>query len=46
MKKGKLNLIIIFLFISILGASCSASRGTGGTSKKCGCGLNKGFVGY
>jgi hypothetical protein len=46
MKKGKLNLIIIFLFISILGTSCSASRGTGGTSKKCGCGLNKGFVGY
>lgn len=46
MKKGKLNLIIIILFMSILGASCSASRGAGGTSKKCGCGLNKGFVGY
>jgi hypothetical protein len=46
MKKGKLHLVLFILFISILGVSCSASRGAGGTSKNCGCGINKGFVGY
>ncbi len=45
MKRG-INLIIVTLVISILGISCSASKAAGGSSKKCGCGLNKGFVGY
>ncbi len=46
MKRVNLLPFILLLFISIVFASCAGSRSMGGTSKKCGCGLNKGFVGY
>lgn len=38
--------VLVLLVISIIFASCAGSSRMGGTSKKCGCGLNKGFVGY
>jgi hypothetical protein len=38
--------IILLLFVVILTASCASGSKMGGTSKKCGCGLNKGYVGY
>jgi hypothetical protein len=46
MKKTKLVLIMLFIFSSIVMVSCSSGRGIGGTSKKCGCGINKGMSGY
>jgi hypothetical protein len=46
MKTALALLIFVFLMISIVGASCTSSNHMGGTSKKCGCGLNKGMVGY
>lgn len=46
MKKVNLNFIFLLVFIVILAGSCSTGNRMGGTSKKCGCGLNKGFVGY
>lgn len=46
MKKVSYS-VIVFLIISLVIASCSSgNRISGGSSKKCGCGLNKGFVGY
>ena len=46
MKKVSYS-VIVFLIISLVIASCSSgNRMSGGSSKKCGCGLNKGFVGY
>jgi hypothetical protein len=46
MKTPLALLIFVLLMISIVGASCSSSNHIGGSSKKCGCGLNKGMVGY
>jgi hypothetical protein len=46
MKRVKFEPIIIILVISIIFASCAGSSRMGGSSKKCGCGVNKGFVGY
>ncbi len=46
MKKVSHRLIYLLFFVSVLAASCSAGNRMGGTSKKCGCGINKGFVGY
>lgn len=46
MKTSKLILILLVLFSSIVMASCSAERGIGGSSKKCGCGVSKGMSGY
>ncbi len=46
MKKLPLLLIILLTFVTIVGASCNSSHQIGGSSKKCGCGLNKGMVGY
>lgn len=47
MKKVNQRLFFLLLVFSIMAASCSSgNRISGGTSKKCGCGLNKGFVGY
>ncbi len=46
MKRMNFSPIILFLILSIVFASCAGSSRMGGTSKKCGCGLNKGFVGY
>ena len=45
MKKVSYSMIFL-LIISLVIASCSTGNRIGGSSKKCGCGLNKGFVGY
>jgi hypothetical protein len=44
----KLNPLLIFLLfmITIVTASCNSGNRIGGSSKKCGCGVNKGMVGY
>jgi predicted small secreted protein len=46
MKNTRLVLILLLLFSSIVITSCSSGRGIGGSSKKCGCGINKGMGGY
>lgn len=46
MKKLSYSLFFLLLVISLVISSCSAGNRIGGTSKKCGCGLNRGFVGY
>ncbi len=46
MKTPFALLLFILLMITIAGTACSSGRGIGGSSKKCGCGLNKGMVGY
>ena len=46
MKKVNLRLIFLLTFITYLAVGCSTGNRMGGTSKKCGCGTNKGFVGY
>jgi hypothetical protein len=46
MNKVNLRIIYLLLFFSVITAGCSAGNRMGGTSKKCGCGVNKGFVGY
>lgn len=46
MKKVNHRFIYLLLFVCVTTASCTAGNQMGGTSKKCGCGLNKGFVGY
>ena len=47
MKKVSYSVIIVML-VSLAMASCSSGNriAGGGSSKKCGCGLNRGFVGY
>lgn len=40
------NVLLLLLVISTIFVACSSGNRMGGTSKKCGCGLNKGFVGY
>lgn len=44
--KNRNHRFILLLFVVILATGCSAGSKMGGTSKKCGCGLNKGYVGY
>jgi len=45
--KNPLPLLIFLLFmITIVITSCTSNNRIGGSSKKCGCGLNKGMVGY
>lgn len=46
MKTTKAVLILLVLFSTIAYAGCSSQRSMGGSSKKCGCGINKGMVGY
>jgi hypothetical protein len=46
MNKVNRPIVCLLFIVSILSASCSAGNQMGGTSKKCGCGSNKGFVGY
>jgi hypothetical protein len=46
MKNPLTLLIFLLIMITIVSASCSSSNRIGGSSKKCGCGLNKGMVGY
>jgi hypothetical protein len=45
MKKSSVQLIFLLIFLSLV-VSCSSGNRMGGSSKKCGCGLNRGFVGY
>ncbi len=37
---------ILLLFLGLMLASCATGSKMGGSSKNCGCGLHKGFVGY
>jgi hypothetical protein len=46
MNKLTLFFIFLVLFGSIVFTSCSSGNRIGGTSKRCGCGMNKGMVGY
>ncbi len=46
MKKVNFLRVFVVLALCVLVVSCAGSRSMGGTSKKCGCGLNRGFVGY
>lgn len=46
MKKLSYQLVLVAIFISVIAASCTSGKSMGGTSKKCGCGLHKGYVGY
>jgi hypothetical protein len=46
MKKLVYQLIFVLLLLSLVASSCSSGNRMGGTSKKCGCGMNRGFVGY
>ncbi|RZS71613.1 hypothetical protein EV199_3519 [Pseudobacter ginsenosidimutans] len=39
-------IFLLLIVISLVAVSCSAGNKMGGSSKKCGCGLNRGFVGY
>ena len=42
----KRPMLLLLVIISLVAVSCSAGSKMGGSSKKCGCGLNRGFVGY
>lgn len=46
MKTIKYQLVLLAIVVSVCMTACSTAKGSGGSSKKCGCGLNKGFVGY
>jgi hypothetical protein len=47
MKKQNVRLILSFIVLSLIFTSCSSgNRISGGSSKKCGCGVNRGYVGY
>jgi len=46
MKKIKYQLVLLAIVLSLVVTACSSGNKMGGTSKKCGCGLNKGYVGY
>jgi hypothetical protein len=47
MKCIKPVLILLLLFSTIAMFSCNSGHNiTGGSSKKCGCGINKGMSGY
>ena len=46
MKKRTTLFIVLFVLISVVMLSCSSGNKIGGSSKRCGCGVNKGMVGY
>jgi hypothetical protein len=46
MEKRKLLLFVLILSFTLAFASCGSGNRIGGTSKRCGCGMNKGMVGY
>ncbi len=46
MKNPLTLLIFLLIMITIVSAGCNSNNHIGGSSKKCGCGVNKGMVGY
>jgi uncharacterized membrane protein len=46
MEKQKLLSVLLIVVLTFVFASCSSGNRIGGTSKRCGCGMNKGMVGY
>lgn len=46
MKKLNIKLILSALILTLVITSCSSGNRMGGSSKKCGCGVNRGYVGY
>ncbi len=46
MEKLKVSLIFLIVVIALAMSGCSSGNKVGGTSKRCGCGINKGMVGY
>ena len=47
MKTNKNPAILLLIFLAFVIYGCSAgNRMYGGSSKKCGCGVNRGYVGY
>jgi hypothetical protein len=46
MKTTTAVLILLVLFSTIAYTGCSSQHEIGGSSKKCGCGINKGMSGY
>jgi hypothetical protein len=46
MKKRPSLLVMILILMCVVAMSCSSGNHFGGSSKKCGCGVNKGMVGY
>jgi uncharacterized membrane protein len=46
MKKLVYQSVFLVLLLSLIMASCSSGNRMGGSSKKCGCGMNRGYVGY
>jgi len=47
MKKVTYKWLILALIIVTSAAGCSSERrASGGSSKSCGCGIHKGYVGY
>ncbi|MBS1669043.1 MAG: hypothetical protein JST58_16830 [Bacteroidetes bacterium] len=46
MEKSKSLFLFLIALFTIAMMSCSSGNKIGGSSKNCGCGLNKGMVGY
>ena len=46
MKKINIQLALLLIVFSIIFAACSTGSKGYGSSKRCGCGVNKGYVGY
>jgi hypothetical protein len=46
MNKQFRALLLLFLLVTIVATGCSSGNRIGGSSKHCGCGMNKGMVGY
>ena len=46
MRKTYLNLFFLLFTMGILMAGCASSERMGASKKGCGCGSNKGYVGY
>jgi hypothetical protein len=46
MEKLKVISVFLMVVLTIAIAGCSSGNRIGGTSKRCGCGMNKGMVGY
>jgi hypothetical protein len=46
MVKQKLFAIFLIVIFTFTIVGCSSGNRIGGSSKRCGCGINKGMVGY